>query len=140
MQGAPSTAQRTSPSCRSVIAVTMPRRRLSAIARDLDERQRHVHHPFEVLDRDALVGRVDVDHPVREIDALETALIEDVRVGAAATQAVAGLEARARERSRGESNGFLVAAKAVAAGARVDRGLDVALAELRCESDRFQHL
>ena len=48
------------------------------------ERERDVDHRLEIGDRDVLVGRVDLGHPVREVDALEAALVEDVRVGGAA--------------------------------------------------------
>src|SRR5581483_9668010 len=92
----PSTSSRTSPSCRSRIAVTRPRLSDSGI----DQRQRHVDHALEVVDRDPLVRRVDVDHAVREVDALEAALVEDVRVGRAAREAVTRLVAAPLERVR----------------------------------------
>src|SRR6266566_4429752 len=131
----PSTSQRTRPSCSSAIAVTVPRRRLSAIARDL-----HVNHPLEVRDRDPLVGRVDVRHPVREVEALQAALIEDVRIGAAAAEPVGRLKARPLQRGRGETHRLVVSLEAIASGARIDRGLDVAVTDLGRERDRLQHL
>jgi hypothetical protein len=76
--------------------VTLPRLSESGI----DESQRHVDHPLQVRDGDPLVRGVDVDHAVREVQALEAALVEDVRVRAAAREAVARLEAGALERSR----------------------------------------
>src|SRR6266487_568936 len=136
----PSTSQRTRPSCSSAIAVTVPRRRLSAIARDLHERERDVNHPLEVGDRDPLVGRVDVRHPVREVEALQAALIEDIRIGAAAAEPVGRLKARPLQRGRGETHRLVVSLEAIASGARIDRGLDVAVTDLGRERDRLQHL
>src|SRR4029453_13172879 len=63
MQGSPSTSRRTSPSCRSRIAVTRPRLSPSGI----DQRKRDVDHRVDVGDRDVLVGGVDVRHPVRGV-------------------------------------------------------------------------
>src|SRR5438094_7376758 len=83
----PSTSSRTSPSCRSSTAVTTPRLSESGI----DQRQRYVDHRLEVRDGDPLVGRMDVHHPVREVQALQAALVEDVRVGGAAAQSVTRL-------------------------------------------------
>src|SRR5262249_33165444 len=137
--GTPSTSHRTRPSCRSTIALTAPRRRLRGM-RYLDERQRDVHHPLEILDGDSLVRGVDVDHPVREVEALQAALVEDVRVGPAAAQPVAGLVAASLERGCRESHGLVVALEAIAAGALFDVRLHVALAKLRRERDGFQHL
>ena len=80
-----------------------PSRRRDALRdRGVDERERDVDHRVEVRDRDVLVGRVDLGHAVREVHALEAALVEDVRVGGAARQAVARLEAAARQRLGGE--------------------------------------
>ena len=50
----------------------------------VDQRQRDVDHPLEVGDGDPLGRRVDVDHPVREVDAREAALVEHVGVSGAA--------------------------------------------------------
>src|SRR5947199_9905657 len=66
---APSTSSRINASWRSLIAETRPRRRLSGIARGLDERQRHLDHRVQVGDGDPLVGRMDVGHPVRDVYA-----------------------------------------------------------------------
>ena len=41
----------------------------SVRARGVDERERHLDHRFEVGHRDVLVRRVDLGHPVREVDA-----------------------------------------------------------------------
>ena len=49
---------------------------------------------LEVGDGDALVRRVDVRHPVREVHARQAALVEDVRVGAAARERRRRLVAR----------------------------------------------
>ena len=54
------------------------------LACDLDERERHLDHPFEVGHGDVLVGRVDLHHPVREVHALQATRVEHVRVRAAA--------------------------------------------------------
>ena len=70
--------------------------------RGVDQREGDVDHPLEVVDRDLLVGRVDVRHPVREVDALEAALVEDVRVGGAPRERVRRLVAGALRASDGE--------------------------------------
>src|SRR6266566_7510961 len=136
----PSTSQRTRASCCSAIAVTVPRRRLSAIARDLHERECHVDHPFEVRNRDPLVRGVDVGHPVREVQALQASLVEDVCVGAAAAEPVGRLKTAPFQRGRGEAHRLVVSLEAVAPSARIDRRLDVTVAELGREGDRLQHL
>src|SRR2546430_6616973 len=136
----PSTSQRTRPSCSSAIAVTVPRRRLSAIARDLHERERDVNHPLEVRDGDPLVGRVDVRHPVREVEALQAALIEDVRIGAAAAEPVGRLKARPLQRGRGETHRLIVPLEAIASGSPTDRRLDATDHDPGREPDRPQHL
>src|SRR5215212_7531997 len=82
MQAMPSTSSRTSSASGSTMAVTVPRLSESGI----DQRQRHVDHRLEIVDGDSLVGRVDVDHAVPEIEALEAALVEHVRVRRAAAQ------------------------------------------------------
>ena len=79
-------------------------------ARRVDERERHVDHRVEVLDGDALVGRVDVGHPVREIHAAPAALVEDVRVGGAARQRVRRRVAAALERGGREPHDVVVLA------------------------------
>src|SRR2546423_13334216 len=96
-QGTPSTSMRANPSARDTIAVTRPRLSVS-IPRDVDERERDLDHSLQVLDRDPFVRRVDVLHPVREVQAGEPALVEDVRVGRAAAEAVARRVTRALER------------------------------------------
>src|SRR6185437_12850175 len=139
-QAFPSTSQRTRPSCSSAIAVTVPRRRLRVIARDLNKRECHVDHPLEVRDRDPLVRRVDVGHPVGEVHALEASLVEDVRVGTAAAEAVPGLDAGPLQRGRREAHRLVVALEPITPRARIDRRLDVAFAELGRERDRLEHL
>src|SRR6266498_3858313 len=76
----------------------------------LHERERDVDHPLEVRDRDPLVGRVDVRHPVREVQTLQASLVEDV--------------------CGGETHRLVVSLEAIASGARIDRGLDVAVTDL----------
>src|SRR5262249_46571577 len=137
--GTPSTPQRTRPSCRSRIALTVPRLRLRR-TRHLDERERHVHHPLEIFDGDPLVRRVDVDCPVREVEALQAALVEDVCIGAAAAQPVTGLVAAPLEGRCRKPYGLVVALEPIAAGTLLDLRLDVALAELRRKRDGLQHL
>src|SRR6266542_6367503 len=80
MHGTPSTSKRTSSGIRSTTALTQPRRRLSAIARGVDQAERDLDHRLQIVDGDPLGRRVDVDHAVREVDALEAAFVEDVRV------------------------------------------------------------
>src|SRR3954469_16665881 len=113
MHGAPSTSSRARPSTRETPAVTPPRLRVS-IAGDVEERERDLDHPLEVVDRDPLVRRVDVLHAVREIEAREAALVEDVRVGRAAAEAVARCVPRTFECGVGEANDVVVALEAVA--------------------------
>src|SRR4029079_12003065 len=84
-QGRPSTSTRESPSTLSTTEVTHPGLSVS-ISSDVDEGERHLDHALEVLDGDPLVGGVDVLHPVREIEAGEAALVEDIRIGRAAAQ------------------------------------------------------
>src|SRR5215212_2617847 len=119
--GEPSTSSRTrSPRC-SVTAVTCPRLSESGI----EERERHVDHRFEIGDRDVLVRRVDLGHPVREVDALEAALVEDVGVGGATRERVRDVEAGARERIRCERDGAIVPREAIAAVALPRGGLNL---------------
>src|SRR5205823_10880712 len=75
-----------SPQRSSVTASSRPCQTVSAASgctRTLDERDGDVDHRLEVGDRDPLVGGVDVGHPVGEVHAAETALVERVRVGGA---------------------------------------------------------
>src|SRR5439155_10433745 len=88
----------------------------------------------------SLVRRVDVGHPIGEVEALQTALVEDVRIGAAAAEAVPGLETGALQRGGREAHWLVVALEQVPACARVDLRLDVAVAELGGERDRLEHL
>src|SRR5919197_981738 len=97
MHGTPSTSIRANPSARDVTALTRPRLSVS-IPRDVDQRERDLDQALEVVDGDALVCGVDVLHPVREVETGETALVEDVRVGGAAAEAVARRVAGALER------------------------------------------
>src|SRR5262245_307275 len=107
--GTPSTSSFTSSSCSSTIAVTRPRLSESGI----DQRERDVHHRLEVGDGDPLVGRVDVDHPVREVEAMHAARVEGVRVGRTAAERVARLEPAARQRLGREAHDLVVALEAV---------------------------
>src|SRR5262249_27945009 len=83
---------------------------------------------------------MDVCHPVREVHALETPLVEDVRICPAAAEAVARFDAASLQGSRGEAHRLVVSLEPVAARTRVDRRLDVAVGELRGESNRLEHL
>jgi hypothetical protein len=70
---------------------------------------------------------VEAEHAVGEVHAAAPAPVEDVRVGAAARQPVARLEAATLERRRRERDGRLVALQPVAVVALAQRRLDVAL-------------
>src|SRR5438093_13363354 len=111
IQGTPSTSSRTSPSCCSTTAVTFPRLSESGI----DQRERHVDHRLEIRDGDPLVGRLNVHHPVREIEALQPPLVEDCRIGGAAAKAVANLLSGATQRVRRDADDLVVTPEAVAA-------------------------
>src|SRR5919106_3090915 len=108
MHARPSTSRRTRPSFRSPMPVTVPRRRLSTPG-GLDELEGHPQHGVEVGDGDLLLGRVDVLHAVREVDARQATGVEDVRVGAPAhfdglrreARAFEGLEGKAYRRALG---------------------------------------
>src|SRR5207248_9788114 len=118
----------TSPARSSWIAVTRARLRLSGIAGlpgDLAPGQRHINHRLEIRDCDALVRRVDVGHPVREVHTLQAALVEDVRVRAAAGEDVARRPPRALERARGDPDGQVVSPEAIPARRAFDLRLDL---------------
>src|SRR5438128_824363 len=87
---------------------------LELAERGLDEREGDVDHALEVLDRDALVRGVDVGHPVREVDAAQAAVVEDVRVGGATGERVAHGPAAAGERVGGEPDDVVAPREAVA--------------------------
>src|SRR5215208_3565111 len=140
MHGEASTTSRTSSSVASVIRETVPRRRLSPIAGDVDEGKRDVHHALEIADGDVLVGRVDRGHPVRDVDARAAALVEDVGVGAAAAEAEPRLEALSLERGARELHRQIAPLEAIARVALVDRRLGLALLERRSEGDRLEQL
>ena len=96
---------------------TSPRLRETAYlpASFFDERRRQVDHRLEIGDGDALVRAVEVVDAVRDVEAAQAALVEDVRVSRAARQAVADLVAAARQRGRREFDDRLVLREAVAA-------------------------
>src|ERR687897_2536028 len=111
-----------------------------ALARNIDERERHVDHALEVGDRDVLVRRVDLHHPVREVHTFLAALVEDVRIRTAAREPELRLnpcapEGRARERYR-----EVTTVEPVAAVALRDRALRLALLERCRERDRLEDL
>src|ERR687888_1281032 len=120
----PSTSIRTSPSYRSTTAETRPRLSVRAIAGAVDERERHLDHAVEVLDRDPLVGRVDVLHPVREVEALQAALVEDVCVRRTAAEPVARGVPGALERGVRQPHDLVVTLESVTAVALVHLRLD----------------
>ena len=68
----------------------------------VEQREGHIDHGLQVGDGDVLVGRVDVRHPVRQVDALEAAIVEDVGVGGASRELVRDGMAAALERRGGE--------------------------------------
>src|SRR5918994_7272056 len=136
MQGTPSTSRRTSPSTRSTIAVTIPRLSVSGI----DDRERDLDHRLEVVHGDVLVGRVDLRHPVGEVEALQAALVEDVRVGRAAGRLETDVVTGALERTQRELDDGIVSPEAVARVVGRDLRLEVALGEARRERRRLEHL
>src|ERR671934_138051 len=140
MEGRPSTSSRTSPSSRSVMAVTLPRRRLSAMARELDELEGDAEHALQVGDCDALVGRVHLQHSVGEVDAAQAARVEDVCVRAAAGVDRARRQTRVLDRLPREPEGGFVGAEAVAWIGLADRRLDLALGHARGEGEALDHL
>src|SRR5215211_4402425 len=111
MQAMPSTSSRTSSASGSTTAVTVPRLSESGI----DQRQRHVDHRLEIVDGDALVGSVDVDHAVPEIEALKAALVEDVCVRSAAAQAEVRLVLAPRESIGRDAHDVVAPLEAIAA-------------------------
>ena len=111
-----------------------------SIASGVDQRERHVDHPLEVVDGDPLVGRVDVLHPVREVEAREPALVEDVRVGRAAAEPVARRVAASARARRARCERPVVALEAVAAIALRHLRLDLAVLEPGRERERVDHL
>src|SRR5436190_10125952 len=121
------------------MAVTRPRLSVSML-RDVDQRERDLDHALEVVDGDALVRRVDVLHPVREIETGEPTLVEDVGVGGTTTEAVAGREASTLERGVGDPDDLVVALEAVPAVALRHLRLDLAILEARRERAGVDHL
>src|SRR6266545_2948310 len=119
MHGTPSTSIRASPSARETTAVMCPRLSVS-IASDVDQRERDLDHALEIVDRDAFVGRVDVLHPVRKVEAGKAALVEDVRIGGSAAQPVAWRVAGPLERRMRDSHDRVVLFEAIAAVALRD--------------------
>src|ERR671919_2761098 len=114
MHGRPSTSRRTRPSFRSPMPVTVPRRRLSTPG-GLDELEGHPQHGVQVGDGDLLLGRVDVLHAVREVDARQTTGVEDVRVGTPAHFDGLRREARAFQSLEGKAYRRVVATEAITA-------------------------
>ena len=110
------------------------------LERDVDERQRDVDHPLEIVDRDPLVRRVDVLHAVGEVETPQPALVEHVRVGGAPAQPVARREPAALEGCVGDPHDVVVPFEAVALVALVHLGLDLAVLEAGRERDRVEHL
>ena len=82
---------------------------------------------------------MDVGHPVREVDALEPALVEDVRVGGTSGEAVPRLEAAAPERVGGEAYGQVVLREAVGRVVARELRLDLALGDPGRECQRVLH-
>src|SRR2546425_5535669 len=130
---------RASPSSRETTAVTSPRLSVS-IARDVHQRERHLDHPLEVLDRDALVGRVDVLHAVRQVEAGEPALVEDVRVRRAAAQSVGGRVTAALERPVSDADDWISSLEAIALVALRHLRLHLTVLEACRKGERIEHL
>src|SRR5215475_652399 len=139
MHDTPSTSSRASPPARDTIAVTRPRLSVS-IVRDVEQCEGDLDHALEVVDGDALVRRVDVLHAVGEVEAGETALVEDVRVGRAAAESVARRVARPLERGVRDPHDIFVALEPVALVALRDLRLDLAVLETGGERERVDHL
>ena len=107
--------------------------RHQVLARDVDEGERHLDHSLEVVHRDVLVGRVDVGHPVREVDAGRPACVEDVRVGRTTGEPEVGPVPNTRERVGGDPDRQVVVSEPVAAVLRLDAGLERAFRHARGE-------
>src|SRR4051794_15206974 len=137
MQGRPSTSSRTSPSWRSVTAVTEPRRRLSIPCR-VDELEGDIEHRLEVGNGDVLGRGVDLHHPVGEVDTGNAARVEDVRVGPAADVDRTRLESGALDSSRGKCEHGVVRLEAVAGVRLRDSRLDLALRDRSGERERVE--
>src|SRR5438552_15057308 len=105
---------RARPSTRDTTAVIRPRLSVS-ISGDIDEREGDLDHALEVADGDPFVRGVDVLHPVREVQAGETALVEDVGIGGAAAEAVTRRETGSFERRMGDPDDGVVTFESVAA-------------------------
>ena len=71
---------------------------------------------------------------------MQAALVEDVRVRAAAGEDVARRPPRALERARGDPDGQVVSAEAVPARRAFDLRLDLAFRQRRGEGHRLEHL
>src|SRR5258708_1327537 len=91
-----------------------------------EERECDLDHRLDVRDGDVLVRRVDLGHPVRQVDALEAALVEDVRVGGAAREGVVRLDPAGGECLGGEAHCEIVTSEPVAGVAALERRLDLA--------------
>ena len=87
---------------------------------------------------------MDVGHPVREVDALEAAGVEDVRVGRAARETEPCLESGPAERLHREPHATVVAPEAVSAVLGLDPRLEAAVGGARGErrgvEDLLNHL
>src|SRR5581483_5138283 len=115
-------------------------RRDALVKRLLHQRERHVDHRLQVGHGDPLGGRVDVGHPVGQVDDLEAALVEHVGVRRAARQLVAHLVAAPGEGRGGENDRPVGPAEAVAAVALARDRRGLALGDARGERDRVLHL
>ena len=87
-----------------------------------------------------LVGRVDLGHPVREVEAGQPARVEDVRVRAAAGQGRHELVAAALERRPRELHDRVAVLEPVALVGLAHLGLERALGDARGEGERVEHL
>src|SRR6478672_1775793 len=136
--GRPSTSSRDRPSTRSTTAVIRPRLSVS-ISSGIDQRKRYFHHPLEVCHGDALVGRVNVLHAVRQVETRQSPLVEDVRVGCAAAEPVRRLVAALFERRVSDPHDGIVRLEAIALVALRHLRLDLAGLEPRRKGENVDH-
>src|SRR5207247_5234183 len=124
---------------RSTTAVMRPRLSVS-ISSGSYEREGHFDHSLEVCHGDALVGRVDVLHAVRQVETREPVFVEDIRVGCAAAEAVRRLVATALESCGCDPDDGIVRLEAIALVALRHPRLHLAVFEPCGEGERVDHL
>ena len=138
-----------------MIAVTVPRRSVTGIAglsrtaasrEGLGSRAPSISSSVTatIASRSAteicLLGGVDLRHAVGDVHAVQAALVEDVRVGAAADLDLLGLEPCSLERAPREDERRIVGRQAVTPVLVVDRRLDLTLGDRGGERERVERL